>query len=103
MVISRREQPLCPVKQNVLLPESLLGELVSIHELYKYLNERVKAQDNKLQTFVSNNESAQLLKTTSGVGDTKTSNDRDYGGMLYCPLLGTVLLHLSKLTPVLSL
>ncbi len=64
-----------------------------MHELYKYLNERVKAQDNKLQTFVSNNESAQLLKTTSGVGDTKTSNDRGYGGMLYCPLLGTVLLQ----------
>lgn len=53
----------------MLLPESLLGELVSIHKHYKYLSELVKAQDSKLQTVVNNNESAQLLKTIPGVGD----------------------------------
>lgn len=56
-------------EQKELLPESLLGELVSIHEHYKYVNERVKAQDSKLQAVVNNNESAPLLKTIPRVGD----------------------------------
>ena len=56
-------------EQKASLPESLLVELVSIHEHYKYLNERVKVQDSKLQVVVNNNESAQLLKTIPGVGD----------------------------------
>ncbi|MUL04385.1 IS110 family transposase [Aliivibrio fischeri] len=56
-------------EQNQSLPKSLMTELISIHEHYSYLNEKVKCQDQKLQAIVGNNYQAQLLKTVPGIGD----------------------------------
>ncbi|MGR5542328.1 IS110 family transposase, partial [Vibrio campbellii] len=56
-------------EQDVELPQSLIAELLSIHEHYKYLNDRVSEQDQKLKSIATSNESAELLKTIPGVGD----------------------------------
>lgn len=55
--------------QKQPLPQSLMGELRTIHDHYSYLNEQVKAQDIKLHNIAEQNELARLLKTIPGIGD----------------------------------
>ncbi|CAE6949262.1 Transposase [Vibrio sp. B1ASS3] len=56
-------------EQDIKLPPSLVAELISIHEHYKYLNEQISTQDRKLKAITENNENAELLKSIPGVGD----------------------------------
>lgn len=56
-------------EQDIKLPQSLVAELLSIHEHYKYLNEKVSTQDRKLKAITENNENAELLKSIPGIGD----------------------------------
>lgn len=55
--------------QKQPLPQSLMGELRTIHDHYCYLNEQVKAQDIKLHNIAEQNELVRLLKTIPGIGD----------------------------------
>ncbi|GAM72740.1 mobile element protein [Vibrio sp. JCM 19236] len=55
-------------EQDTQLPHSLMLELVSIHEHYQYLNQKVEAQDKKLQAIVASNDNAALLTSVPGIG-----------------------------------
>lgn len=51
------------------MPAMLMQELLTHHEYYLQLNERISEQDKKLKRLVEQDERAQLLKSIPGVGD----------------------------------
>lgn len=55
--------------QDIHLPQSLMVELISVHDHYKYLNNQISEQDKKLKIIIENNENAELLKSIPGIGD----------------------------------
>ena len=50
------------------LPPALNIELTALHEYYKYLNEQIKVQDDKLTRHVAQSDEGQLLHAIPGVG-----------------------------------
>lgn len=56
-------------QKNAELPEGLLRELHEAYEHYLYLNDRIAAQDRKIQQQVEQDERCCLLKTVPGIGD----------------------------------
>lgn len=55
------------------VPDGLCEVLSELHAHYLYLNERIKAQDDRLAKQVAQSDDAQLLKSIPGVGDLTAS------------------------------
>jgi len=56
------------VDKNEYLPPQILFELSELHEHYQQLNERIEAQEKKVEKILLDNEQMKLLQTVPGIG-----------------------------------
>ncbi|ELI1825053.1 IS110 family transposase [Vibrio parahaemolyticus] len=56
------------VDKNEYLPPQILFELSELHEHYQQLNERIEAQEKKVEKILIDNDQMKLLQTVPGIG-----------------------------------
>ncbi|EVT94919.1 transposase IS116/IS110/IS902 family protein [Vibrio parahaemolyticus VP2007-007] len=56
------------VDKNEYLPPQIIFELSELHEHYQQLNERIEAQEKKVEKILIDNDQMKLLQTVPGIG-----------------------------------